>query len=187
MRRPNIALLTVAVVVAATLQVRAGAGGAPGAPSGIAEREIARRMARMEDAHQAVERGDKLFSENDFEGALAQYRSALETIPVAPATVDWRKLVETKYADACVALAGERAKTGRYKDAQELIKEALETFPGHRGAETLEKRLGDPDRYPPALSAEHVKKVQDVERSLQKANSYQDLGQYDYSLKEFQE
>jgi len=181
--RSNIALLVVAVALSA----QAGPDGASVGPSGIAEREIARRMARMEDARQAVEKGDKLFSEEDYEGALNQYKAAIEWIPVAPASADWRSLTLTKYADACVALANDRAKTGRYRDARELIQEALDTHPGHRGAETLLKRLDDADRFPPALSPEHVKKVQDVEHSLQKASSLQDLGEYDNAIKEFQE
>ncbi|MDB6137808.1 MAG: type and secretion system protein, partial [Verrucomicrobiaceae bacterium] len=185
--RSNIALLSVAMASSPALRAHAGSGTASSGLSSIAEREIARRMARMDDARLAVEKGDKLFSDDDFEGALSQYKAALEAIPNAPATAEWRTLVETKYADACVALAQDRAKTGRYKEARDLLQEALETRPGHRGAETLKKRLDDPDRYPPALTAEHVKKVQDVERSLQKANSYQDLGEYDNAIKEFQE
>ena len=183
----KIALLTTAVASSASLSAYAGAPGGPSANSGIAEREIARRTARMEDARQAIEKGDKLFSDGDYEGALSNYKAAIEAMPVAPATLEWRKLAEAKYADACVALAQDRAKTGRYKDARELLKEALDTVPGHRGAETLLGRLDDPDRYPPALTPEHVKKVQDVERSLQKANSYLDLGQYDNANKEFQD
>ena len=186
-RRTNIALLTAAVASSASLPAFAGSTGGPSALSGIAEREIARRTARMEDARQAIEKGDKLFSEGDAEGALNQYKAALEAIPNAPATAEWRTLAETKYADACVALAQDRAKTGRYKEARELLQEALDTRPGHRGALTLQKRLEDPDRYPPALTPDHVKRVQDVERSLQKANSFQDLGQYDNAIKEFQE
>ena len=185
--RSNLALLSLAVASSVSFPVYGGSAGAPGGLSGIAEREISRRMARMEDARKAVEKGDKLFSDGDVEGALSQYKAALEAIPAAPATQEWRTLVETKYADACVAIAQDRAKTGRYKDAREFIQEALDTLPGHRGAELLKKRLDDPDRYPPALTAEHVKKVQDVERGLVKANSFLDLGQYDNAVKEFQE
>jgi len=140
----------------------------------------------MEDARQAIEKGDKAYADGDYEAALNQYKAALDSIPNAPATQEWRTLAETKYADACVALAQDRAKTGRYKEARELIDNALETRPDHGGAKTLKARLEDPDRYPPALTPEHVRKVQEVERSLQKANSYKDLGDYDNALKEFQ-
>ena len=187
MRHTQLALLTTAVASSASLTTLAGSGGAPGGSSTIANREIARRMARLEDARQAIEKGDKFYADGDYEGALNQYKAALEAIPSAPATQEWRTLAETKYADACVALAQERAKTGRYKEARELLKEALDTRPDHRGAKTLSQRLDDPDRYPPALTPEHVRKVQQVERSLQKANSYKDLGDYDNALKEFQD
>src|SRR3569623_1914915 len=149
--------LLLAAAVSSALVSAGEPSGARSGLSSIAEREIARRMARMDDARQAVEKGDKLFSDGDCEGALAQYKGALEAIPDAPATAEWRNVVETKYADACVCLAQDRAKTGRYKEARELLEEALDTRPGHRGAETLKKRLDDPDRYPPALSPEHVK------------------------------
>jgi len=186
-RQTNFALLTAALAFSAPIPSQAGAGGAGGAQSGIAEREIARRMARMEDARQAIEKGDKFYADGDYEAALNQYKAAIEVIPAAPATQEWRSLAVSKYADACVALAQDRAKTGRYKDARELLKEALDTHPDHRGALTLSKRLEDPDRYPPALTPDHVRKVQEVERSLQKANSYKDLGDYDNALKVFQD
>ena len=182
-RQTNLALLTAALASSVPLATQAGADG----QTGIAEREIARRLARLEDARQAIEKGDKYFADGDNEAALNQYKAALEAIPVAPNTREWRDVAETKYADACVALAQDRAKVGRYKEARDLIKEALDTFPGHRGALTLSKRLDDPDRYPVALTPDHVRKVQDVERNLQKANSYKDLGDYDNANKSFQD
>ena len=153
---------------------------------GMTEREKARQTARMEDARQAIEKGDKLYSDGDAEAAQAQYKAALEAIPNSPSTKEWRSLASSKYADACVAIAQDRAKVGRFKEAHELLQEALETHPGHLSALTLQKRLNDPDRYPPASTPEHAMNVQGVERSLQKANSLTDLGQYDAALIEFQ-
>lgn len=180
--------LLVAAIAASTSppQIFAGDGG-PGGLSGIAEREIARRMARMEDARQAIEKGDKLYAEGDYEAALGLYKSAVESIPNAPTTQEWRSMAQARYADACVALARERAKNGRYKEANELLDGALEINPEHKGAKTLKKQLGDPDRFPPALTPEHVQKVESVQRALQKANSYTDLGDYDNANKEFQD
>jgi len=179
-------VIAASAAVIATATSHAGEG-APTGLSGIAEREIARRMARMEDARQAIEKGDKLYAEGDYEGALGQYKAAVESIPNAPTTQEWRALAQARYADACVALARERAKNGRYKEANELLDGALEINPEHKGAKTLQKQLGDPDRFPPALSPEHVQRVETVQRSLQKANSFTDLGDYDGANKEFQE
>ena len=144
-------------------------------------------MARMEDARQAIEKGDKLYAEGDYEAALGLYKSAVESIPNAPTTQEWRSMAQARYADACVALARERAKNGRYKEANELLDGALEINPEHKGAKTLKKQLADPDRFPPALTPEHVQKVETVQRALQKANSYIDLGDYDNANKEFQD
>jgi general secretion pathway protein D len=162
------------------------AGDTPGGLSGIAEREIARRMGRMEDARQAIERGDKAYAEGDFETALGQYKAAIEALPDAPTTQEWRTLAKAKFADASVALAKERAKNGRYAEAQQLLDGALAINSEHKGAKLLKKQLDDPDRYPPALTPEHVAKVERVQRGLQMANSEQDLGKFDEANKEFQ-
>jgi general secretion pathway protein D len=144
-------------------------------------------MARMEDARQAVEKGDKLMAEGDYEAALAQYKAALEAIPNAPATQEWRTVVQQRFCDASVALAKQRAENGRYKEARELLDGALAICPDHHAALTLKRQLDDPDRYPPALTPEHVQKVEIAQRALQKANSYLDLGDYDNAIKSFQD
>ncbi len=137
--------------------------------------------------HNLVEAGDKAYAAGDYQTASNQYNEALEFIPAAPATQEWRRLVQAKYADACVALAQEWAKLGRYKDSRELIQYALNTVPNHRGALTLRRRLEDPDRYPPVLSPEHLRRVQEVESNLQKGRSYKELGDYDNALKAYRE
>jgi len=155
--------------------------------SSIAEREIARRMARQEDARQALERGDKAYAEEDYETALSEYKGAIEALPNAPMTKPWRDVANAKYADCSVALAHDRAKNGRYPEANELLKGALVINPEHKGAKTLLKQLDDPDRWPRALTPEHVTKVHEVERGLEKANSYKELGDYDKANAEFQD
>ena len=146
-RRTSIALLTVAVASSVSLSARAGSNGAPSALSGMAAREIARRTARMDDARQAIEKGDKLLSDGDAESALAQYKAAQALIPNTPATAEWRSLATSKHADACVTLAQDRDKTGRCKEAREWLDEALDACPGHRGAARLKKRLDNPDHH----------------------------------------
>lgn len=155
--------------------------------SSIAEREIARRVARQEDARQALERGDKAYAQGDYETALSEYKGAVDALPNAPMTQEWRDLANAKYADCSVALARERAKNGRYQEANDLLKGALTINPDHKGATTFMKQLDDPDRFPRALTPEHVAKVQEVERGLEKANSYRELGDYDKSNSEYQD
>lgn len=183
--RSALCRLALLAVASGCLSVSA-IGGPGGGVSSIAEREIARRNARMEDARQALERGDIKYAEGDYEAALGEYKGALDSLPNAPMTREWRALAAAKYADCAVALARDRATNGRYKEARELLAEAIAINPEHKAAKLLLKQLDDPDRFPRALTPEHVQKVQDVKRGLEMANSHKDLGNYNEAEKEFE-
>jgi general secretion pathway protein D len=167
--------------------LHAGPGGAGGAVSSIVERELARRNQRVHDADAAVIKGDELFAEGDYEGALSQYKLALDLLPDAPMTMDRRAIATAKYCDAAVELARERAKNGRYEEARALLNDALARSPGHPAAERLLRELEDPERYEPALTPAHVRNVQEVERLLRIAYSFYNLGDFDKSIKSFQD
>lgn len=162
-------------------------GGPGGSASGIAQRELARREARVQEAQAAMERGDKLFAEGDYEGALNEYKTALDLLPDAPMTAALRDAATARYCDAAVELARERAQNGRYADAKALLNDALSRNPDHAKAKKLLVQLDDPVRYEPALTPEHVKNVEDVERHLQMGYSYYNLGDYDGAIRTFQE
>jgi len=155
--------------------------------SGMANREIARRYARIEDARTAMDRGDKLFSDGDYDGALGSYKSAIEALPNAPLTRDWLDLAQLKYADCSVAVAKERAKVGNYKEARQLLEGAITYIPGHRAAAAFLKELDDPDRWPPALTADHVTNVGKVQAGLLIANSSIEIGNYDAAIAQYQD
>lgn len=153
--------------------------------SGLAEREIMRRYARIEDAKSAIARGDNLFRESDYEGALSSYQAAVQSIPDAPYTTEWLQYADLKYTDCAVVVAKERAKEGKYDEARLLLKEAATKYPDHKGAKTLLKQLDDPDRWPPALTAAHVDNVKKVEKGLLLGNSSVELGNYDQAIAQY--
>lgn len=193
MKKKHIALMAALAASIAPVAGTAGEGGlgagAGGVP-GIAEREIARRAARIEDARQAMEKGDELFAKGDYEAALAQYRSAKDTLdqlPNAPFIQDWRDLANLKFADCAVVVAREKAKIGDYASARKLLEEAQLAVPGHKGAIAFGRNLDDPDRWPPALTPQHVENVAKVEKGLLKANSSMELGNYDAALTEYED
>lgn len=181
------AVLTCLAMVFCCSALVAGPGGGGGTVSGIAEREMARRMQRVHDAEAAIAKGDKLFVEKDYEGALNEYRTAIELLPDAPMTAAIRDIATAKYIDASVELARERAKNGRYDDARRLLNDALSRDPDHEKAKRLLRELDDPDRYEPALTPRHVQNVQDVERNLQLAYSYYNIGDFDKANRSFQD
>ncbi|MGV3662785.1 MAG: Amuc_1098 family type IV pilus outer membrane protein [Prosthecobacter sp.] len=155
--------------------------------SGMANREISRRYARIEDARVAMDRGDKLFMEADYEGALASYKAAIDALPNAPVTQEWLALAKLKHADCSVVVARERAKIGKYDEARQLLDGAILAIPGHASALLLLRQLADPDRWPPALTAQHVENVEKVHKGLLVANSSIELGNYDTAISQYQD
>lgn len=188
MKKKQIALMVALAAPVVATPAFAGDGGA--SVPGIAEREIARRAARIEDARQAMEKGDELFAKDEYEAALAQYRAAkeiLDQLPNAPFIEDWRGLANLKFADCAIVVAREKAKIGDYVTANKLIAEAQAAVPGHRAAKTFAKHLNDPDRWPPALTPKHVENVGLVEKGLLLANSALEIGDYNKAIVEFEE
>ena len=74
---------------------------------------------------------------------------------------------------------------GRYDEAVKLLEDALKATPDHALAKRTLEIARDPVRTNPALSPEHVKNVEEVNRLLRLAYGYYELGQYDAALKEF--
>jgi general secretion pathway protein D len=155
--------------------------------SGMASREIARRYARIEDARTAMDRGDKMFSEGDYEGALGSYKAAIDALPNAPLTRDWLDLAQLKHADCSVVVAREKAKIGKYDEARQLLEAAMLSVPGHKDAMLFLRQLEDPDRWPPALTAQHVENVDKVQKGLLLSNSAVELGKYDEAITAYQD
>lgn len=158
-----------------------------GTVSNMANREIARRYARIEDARTAMDRGDKSYSEGDYESALGSYKAAIDALPAAPLTRDWLDLAKLKHADCSVMVARERAKEGKYDEARQLLDGALVAVPGHQGATLFLSHLDDPDRWPPALTPQHIENVGKVQKGLLLANSSIELGNYDTAISQYQD
>lgn len=191
MMKHPIALIVAAAIPMASLNTYAGEGGlGAGSVPGIAEREIARRLARIQDAQKAMERGDELFAQGDHEGALAQYRAAKEIfdqLPNAPFIQDWRDLANLKFADCAVVVAREKAAKGDYVAARKLLDEATLAVPGHKKAMLFAAQLDDPDRWPPALTPEHVENVGKVQKGLLLGASSVEIGNYDKALEQYED
>jgi len=183
--RTSVATLTGLALSISAVTTHAGEG--RGGVSGIAEREMARRMARVEDAKAAIARGDKAYAEKDYETALNAYKEALDLLPEAPMTQPIRDAAAERYCNAATELARVRAHNGRYADARSLLNDALARKPDCARAKKLLKELDDPVRYEVALTPEHVKRVEDVTRLLEMGESYKRLGNYDEANKTFQD
>lgn len=134
-----------------------------------------------------MEKGDELFAQGDYEASLGQYQAALSSIPDAPLAKDWKSLAEAKFADCSVTVAREKAKDGRYSEANDLVEGALLAIPDHSEAKRFQKHLADPDRWPPALTPQHVENVKAVQKTLWLGHSAYEIGDYDASNAHYQD
>lgn len=158
--------------------------GGPSIVSGMANREIARRYAGVDDARSTMDRGDRLFAEGDYDGALGAYRTAVNSLPNAPQTRDWLDLSQLKQADCSVVVARERAKQGKIDEARQLLNEALRLVPGHKAATSMIQQVNDPNRWPQTAA---VNEMAQVQKGLLLANSSVEIGNYDSAISQYQE
>lgn len=161
----------------------AGSGGVPT----IATNYVIRLQERVKKADEAALRGSQLMADGDYQGAIDQYRAALDLLPEAPMTEPRRQAYIKQFARASVLLATKRAEEGRYPEAIALVEEVLQPSvdPDNIDAKRLLERLNDPDYYSPALTPAHLERVRRVKLALKTGQGYIDLGDYDRADREF--
>ncbi|MCF6311866.1 MAG: type II and III secretion system protein [Verrucomicrobiales bacterium] len=171
------------LVSGSELRAEAGggaAGGAMGAP-GVASRYVIRLQERVRKADEAALRGSQLLADGDYEGAIREFKAALDLLPDAPMTKDRKDAYTRSYANASVKLARQRAEEGRYADAIQLVENVLAPTvdPDNIEAKKLLEQLNDPEYFSPAMTPEYLARVRRVELALKTAQGAMDLGDYD--------
>lgn len=152
---------------------------------GINAREAARRKAMTLEAQQLLQEGRLAYADGKYTEALEKYQAAWTRIPKAPATEKFQDFIIKSIGDASIAVAIEYSKVGRYDDAEQLLLDVLSRDPNNRRARKELSVLRDPVRNNPALTPEHVKNVEEVNRLLTLAYGYYDLGKFDEAYAEF--
>lgn len=150
-----------------------------------AARETARRQAALRDAMQQVEEARQAYTDKKYSDAVEHYRNALAVIPNAPATEKQRTFIKDSLSDALIAKAMDYRSVGRYDEALSFLKEAISLSPSNERARKELVRTQDPVRHNPALTPQHIGKVEEVERLLTQAYGELDLGNYDKAMETF--
>ena len=151
----------------------------------INARETARRQAKSAEALQLLQEGRTAYAEKKYKDALDKYQAAWTAIPKAPATQKMQEFIVKSIGDASIAVAIEYSRIGRYDDAEQLLLDVLSRDPNNARARKELSLMRDPIRHNPALTPEHVKNVEEVNRLLTLAYGYLDLGNYDAAYAEF--
>ena len=151
----------------------------------INAREAARRKAKTSEALELLQQGRTCYSQKEYVQALEKYEAAWNVVPKAPATQKLQEFLVKSIGDASIAVAMEYSRVGRYDEAEQLLLDVLERDPNNKRARHELGVLRDPVRNNPALTPDHVKNVEEVNRLLTLAYGHLDLGNYDAAYTEF--
>ncbi len=156
------------------------AGDASGSLSSIADREIARRQALLATASENLVRGRQLMAEGDSEEAARLLLETYRSLPDSPVAAELKLAVRDAFSEAACVRSKELLVGARYAEAHQMLDVVLskEINPAHKEALKLKKQAADPDRYPPALTPDHLAKVKKVQELLVYAASAAELGDH---------
>lgn len=179
-------LLALAPVTCLLLSAVTPAGEVVG--EGLAQAELRRRAANVEQARTLLQEGDEAYQAGKWADAAKAYASARELIPDAPATRELREAATTRFAQASVERAREQKRLGDVKGAVETIDGVLSegVAPRNAGALAMRAELNDPIRTNPALDKEFTQDVEEVRFLLYQAEGAYQLGDFDKALRVYE-
>ncbi|WP_345780959.1 Amuc_1098 family type IV pilus outer membrane protein [Prosthecobacter sp.] len=157
--------------------------------SAMAQAEARRRAIQVNNAREEIERGYQLIEEKKAEEALTLFTATYDSLPNIPLAQEHRMAARNGYVVAGCLHAQALAAKGDLDAANKLIEKLLspEVAPKDARVLALQKRLAEPDRFPPALTAKHVANVEAVQTLLLKANSFIEIGDPDKAIATYQD
>ncbi len=141
---------------------------------------MSRRQGLMGEASQLVQEGDAARESGELQNAVQNYKAAVDTLPVAPMADALRAEAVSRFANASVAYARERAAGGYFAEAEALVDTVLGPGydPSYGPAVELKVQLQDPEFFNRASTPEHLKNVAEVNRLLIQADALTELGRF---------
>ncbi len=154
----------------------------------LAGKEVAKRMAQMQEAQAQVVEAASLYGKGDNTGAMKLCRQAFENLPDAPLAAQLKNSARDGYSQAANTEARKLATEARYAEAKDLLKSVLqEDFdPGNADARLFAKQIDDPERFEPALTPKHLANVAEVNKLLRMGEGLLSLGDFDKAVTQFQ-
>ncbi|TLD69304.1 hypothetical protein FEM03_18195 [Phragmitibacter flavus] len=187
LRSGSVLALTCLFLVHAGTTSWAGPGSTAGNVQGAANREIARREALVNQSQTLHTQAALHYEKGEYEEAMRLYRQSWDSLPQAPFTAELKSQARDGYSLAANAQAKKLADNGRYAESRTLLQSILaDNFdPDNAEAAAFSEKLNDPDHFEPALTPEHVDKVNRVDILLREAYSFINLGDYDNANRRF--
>jgi general secretion pathway protein D len=154
--------------------------------SALAEKETRRRALQANQAIDDIQHGYELINQQKAEEALALFTASYEALPQTPLTHEARLAAQNGCVVAGCLHARHLQSKAAYKEAADLLEKLLVVAPKDSRVIELKQQFADPDRWPPALTEKHIENVGEVQKLLLKANSFRELGDYDSSIKTYE-
>lgn len=157
--------------------------------SAMAQAEARRRATQLNTLNNEIERGYQLINEEKAAEALTLFQETYKALPNIPLAQESRQAARNGYVVAGCLMAQEFAAKGDLAAAGKVLDQLLapDVAPKDERVLSLKKRLADPDRFPPSLTAKHVDNVGAVQTLLLKASSFLQIGDLDKALTTFQD
>ena len=160
-----------------------------GGRSSLAQRELERRQAGVQEGQMRLLKGDEAYGAGKYREALEAYAGARDAFPDAPATAELKAAATQRYAQASVEYARQLSRKGDVTGAKKTVDKVLADTVASDDpmANAFRAELDDPIRTNPALTKEHAADVDQVRRLLYMAQGSHDLGKYDESGRYYEE
>ena len=155
----------------------------------MAQGEARRRAIQVNKLNDDIERGYQMIDQKKSAEALTLFADTYKALPDIPLAQESRMAARNGYVVAGCMQAQELAAKGDIAAAGKLLDELLapEVAPKDKRVLELKQRLSDPDRFPPALTPQHVENVGAVQELLIKASSFLQIGDPDKAIATYQD
>ena len=164
-------------------QSQEGGFRSPGVES-AAEREISRRYFYTERGRAAMVAGDKAMKDRDYATAVANYQEAANSIPNSENTEREHRSAVKRLCEASCKLAEQRITEGRYKDAENTLRNVLDNYdPKCKDAVVILSRLEMPDYYNKTITPRFRGNVEQVKQWFIDADGFYNTARYDLAFK----
>lgn len=151
--------------------------------------EVQKQTSLVIQSQTRLAEAEVLFKNGDSAAAFKIFEDTYVSLPQAPMALETREVALDGYIRSGLAWAKELADKGNYPVALEILDRLNKrnVAEGDKRIARLRARIEDPDRYPPALTPQHVEMVSQVEKLLHLANSQRETGQYDKALQTYED
>ena len=151
----------------------------------IAEREVARRQARIPRGEEIMARAQSELSAKQYQLAHDDFRTALRYLPGGSsysAALDG-------FCQSGVKLAQQRIAEGKYEEAEQILNEILTDAynPNCSEARSLVTHLHDPGYINKTMGPKFLAKVEEVKKLLTEAEGFYQSGRYDLAMKRYEQ